>query len=320
VMKSTLNLPKISAIIAIFNQEDSVDQLYTSLNKALETHTEDFEIIFVDDGSVDGTFSKLSQIVARDPRTRLIRMRSSFGESSAIDAGLKSAKGEIIVYFTGRVRVDPRGITGLLKKLEEGNDLVLGWRSPRRDSKLNQIISKAFNYIVKKVSKLKLHDINSGVFVTKKSVLERIPLYGNLNNFIPLLASRQGYKVTEEKIEQLPGSFRQSRYVKEYLQRILDIITVIFLSNYSKKPLHFLGFVGAVFAIAGLGINIYLFIYRFFGFGGIAGRPLLLLGGLLLMVGIQMISIGLIGEMIIFTHAGEIKEYNIEKIISHERE
>ena len=314
-MKSTLNSPRISAVVAIFNQEDSVDQLYTSLNKALETHTEDFEIIFVDDGSVDGTFSKLSQIVARDPKTRLIRMRSSFGESSAIDAGLKSARGELIVYFTGRVRVNPEDVTKLLRKLEEGNDLVLGWRSPRRDSKLNRIISKAFNYIVRMISKLKLHDINSGVFVARRSVLERVPLYGNLNNFIPLLASRQGYKVAEEKVEQLPGSFRQSRYVKEYLQRILDIITVIFLSNYSKKPLHFLGFLGAIFAIAGLGINLYLFIYRIFGFGGIAGRPLLLLGALLLMIGIQMISIGLIGEMIIFTHAGEIKEYNVERII-----
>jgi len=319
-MKSTLNSPRISAVVAIFNQEDSVDQLYTSLNKALETHTEDFEIIFVDDGSVDGTFSKLSQIVARDPKTRLIRMRSSFGESSAIDAGLKSARGELIVYFTGRVRVNPEDVTKLLRKLEEGNDLVLGWRSPRRDSKLNRIISKAFNYIVRMISKLKLHDINSGVFVARRSVLERVPLYGNLNNFIPLLASRQGYKVAEEKVEQLPGSFRQSRYVKEYLQRILDIITVIFLSNYSKKPLHFLGFLGAIFAIAGLGINLYLFIYRIFGFGGIAGRPLLLLGALLLMIGIQMISIGLIGEMIIFTHAGEIKEYNVERIIDHKGE
>ena len=151
--------------------------------------------------------------------------------------------------------------------------------------------------------------------MARRDVLENVPLYGDLNNFIPLLALRQGYKVAEEKIEQMPGKFRQSRYVNDYLQRFLDIITVIFLKNYSKKPLHFLGFVGAIFTIIGGGINLYLFVYRILGFGAIAGRPLLLLGALLLVIGIQMISIGLVGEMVIFTHAKDIKEYNIEKIL-----
>lgn len=313
--KAQFQNDSVSVIIALLNLEDSVELLYDSLTQSLKRYGKDFEIIFVDDGSVDGTFAKLSQIVAKDARAKLIKMRSTFGESSAFDAGLHSAKGNVIVYFTGRVRIDPRDIPKLLKKLEDGSDLVIGWRSPRRDSKLNQIISKLFNFIVRSISKLKLHDVNSGIIVAKRSIFESTPFYGNLNSFLPILASRQGYKVTEEKISQLSGSFRQSRYLKEYLQRALDIITVIFLSNYSKKPLHFLGFVGAVFSLVGLGINIYLFIYRFFGFGGIAGRPLLLLGALLLVIGIQMISIGLIGEMIIFTHAKDIKEYNIEKII-----
>jgi len=305
----------ISAIVTLLNLEDSVDQLYSALKETLGTYTQDFEIILVDDGSVDGTFLKLSRIVAKDSRVKLIRMRSSFGESAAFDAGLKCAKGDVIVYLTGRVRIDPAGITRLLQRIEDNADLVIGWRSPRRDSMLNQIISKLFNYIVRKISKIRLHDINSGIIVAKRGVLKNLPIYGNLNNFLPLLAYRQGYKIAEEKIPQLPGSFRQSRYFKEYLQRLLDIITVIFLTNYSKKPLHFLGFVGAIFAITGLGINIYLFIYRIFQFGGIAGRPLLLLGALLLVIGVQMISIGLIGEMIIYTHAKDIKEYNIEKII-----
>jgi len=316
----SVKYPKISAIVTLLNLEDSVEQIYSSLSQTLEAYGEDFEIVFIDDGSVDGTFTKLSQIADKDARTKVIKMRSTFGEASAVDAGLKATRGDIIIYFTGRVRIDPKDIPALLQKLKAGNDLVIGWRSPRRDSRLNQVVSKLFNYIVRNISKLKLHDVNSGILVTKRSVLERIPLYGNLNNFIPLLASRQGYNVAEEKIGQLAGTFRQSRYVKEYLQRFLDIITVIFLSNYSKKPLHFLGFVGAIFVIVGLGINIYLFIYRIFQFGGIAGRPLLLLGVLLLMIGIQMISIGLIGEMIIFTHAGEIKEYNIEKVIGYSGE
>ncbi|MFQ6113934.1 MAG: glycosyltransferase, partial [bacterium] len=191
----------------------------------------------------------------------------------------------------------------------------IGWRYPRRDPYLNQIISKFFNLMVRWISKIDLVDINSKVFAARREVLENIPIYGNLNVFLPILAARKGFVVTHEKIEQLPGSFRQSKYVTEYFQRLLDIITVIFLTNYSKKPLHFLGFFGLIFTLVGAGMNLYLFIYRVFQFGPIAGRPLLLLGALLLVIGIQMISIGLIGEMIIFTHAKDIKEYTIEEIL-----
>jgi hypothetical protein len=180
---------------------------------------------------------------------------------------------------------------------------------------VNRVVSRLFNWLMQKQANLRLHDINSSVIATYRSVLENITFYGNLNVFIPVLAARQGYKVTEEQIEQLPGTFRKSVHVSEYIQRLLDIITVVFLTKYSKKPLHFLGFFGIVFTIAGLLMNAYLFVYRILGLGGIAGRPLLLLGALLLVIGLQMISIGLIGEMIIYTHAREIKEYNIETVV-----
>jgi len=145
--------------------------------------------------------------------------------------------------------------------------------------------------------------------------LENIQVYGGLSQFVPVLAKKQGYKIAEEKIEQLSGKFRKSRFVSEYLQRSLDILTVLFLTKYSKKPIHFLGFLGGVFTAAGGIIELYLFFYRIFGYGPIAGRPLLLLGALLLVIGFQMVAMGLIGEMISFTHAGDIKEYNIEEIL-----
>ena len=195
-----------------------------------------------------------------------------------------------------------------------GYDLVIGWRYPRQDWKLNRIVSKSFNYVVARLTGLKLHDINSGVFVAKRNVIESLDLYGDLNNFIPILVYKLGYKITEEKIPQKRGTFRKSKYITEYFQRILDILTIIFLTKYSKKPLHFLGLFGIFFTLVGGAIDLYLFVYRIFGFGPIAGRPLLLLGALLFILGIQMISIGLIGEMIIFTHASEIKEYSIENI------
>lgn len=306
---------KTSVIVTVYNFENDIVEVYKTLLAALEKTLKSFEIIFVDDGSEDRTWRRLKDVSSEEWRVKLIRMRTRFDESACFDAGLKQATGENIVFFTARVRINPMHLSNLLRKLDQGYDLVMGWRYPRRDSSLNQVISRAFNWIVKKISKLPLHDTNSGVFVTRRSVLEDVPLYGNLNIFLPILAARKGYKVTDEKIEQLAGSFRKSRYVSEYFQRLLDIVTVIFLTNYSKKPLHFLGFFGLIFALVGAAMNLYLFVYRLFQFGPIAGRPLLLLGALLLVIGIQMISIGLIGEMIIFTHAKEIKEYTIEEIL-----
>ncbi len=308
-------MKKLSVIVSLFNIEDHIEKLYNGLTTFLNNSNRSFELIFVDDGSIDSTYKKIVELSKNNTSVSIIKMRSQFGEASSFTAGLKQSSGDVILYFTARVNINPEYLSQLITKLEEGNDLVVGWRFPRKDSKLNQVISKMFNAITRKISKVKLHDINSGVFVMKREVLDNINVYGDLHNFIPLLAERQGYKVDEAKIEQLPGKFRKSRYLREYLQRLLDIITVIFLTNYSKKPIHFLGFVGALFTLTGAVIEIYLFVYRLLLLGPIAGRPLLLLGALLLVIGIQLISIGLLGEMIIFTHARDIKEYNIEEII-----
>ncbi|MBN1352386.1 glycosyltransferase [candidate division KSB1 bacterium] len=305
----------ISLIISLYNCETSIKELHASLSTSMRNSNTRYEIIYVDDGSTDATYSLLNEIADTDDRVKIIKMRSSFGEASTFDAGVKRAAGDTIVYVTSRVRVAMEGILKLCQKLDDGYDMVVGWRFPRADSSLNQIISRLFNWLTRKMGGLNLHDINSGILVAKREVLENVPIYGSLNRFLPMLAHRQGYKVTEEKIEQLKGLFRQSRYLGEYLQRLLDILTVIFLTKYSKKPIHFLGFVGMLFAIVGIGTNAYLLVYRILGMGPIAGRPLLLVGALFLVIGIQMISIGLIGEMIIYTHARDIKEYNIEKIV-----
>jgi glycosyltransferase involved in cell wall biosynthesis len=305
----------ISAIVILRNLEDDINSIYQGLSRSLLEYGQEYEIIFVDDGSTDRTLYNLMVLTDKDKRTKVVKLRSAFGEASAFDAGLSVSQGDIILYFTGRVHINTQDLPKLLKKIHQGYDLVVGLRYPRRDSHLNQWVSKLFNFVTSRITKLKLNDINSGVFATRKQVLESIPFYGNLNNFIPVMAHKQGFKVSEDRIEQLPAKFDQSWYPKAYVRRFLDLISVIFLGTYSKRPLHFLGFLGAIFAFIGAAINIYLFIYRFFGFGGIAGKPMLLLGALLLVIGIQMISIGLLGEMIIFTHAKSIKEYNIEEII-----
>jgi len=310
----------VSVIIVLYNLAKEVEALYGTLVETLGESGISFELVFVDDGSTDITFEKLNMVARDDTRVRVIRMRSTFGEAAALDAGLRHSTGERICYLSGRVRVNPSEIPRFLDTLDDGYDLVVGWRSPRRDSVLNRMVSWMFNRLVSRVSKQRLHDINSGIIATTRSVLERVSFYGDLDNFIPVMAGQQGYRITETKVEQLPGTFRKSRYPREYVERFLDILTVFFLSRYSKKPIHFLGFLGTIFVLVGAGIEIYLFIYRILQLGGIAGRPLLVLGALLLVIGIQMISIGLLGEMLIFTHAGDMEEYNIQEIINDPKE
>ncbi|MBN1466485.1 glycosyltransferase [candidate division KSB1 bacterium] len=306
--------PLVSVIVAIKNQKEYLEQLNSDLRRMQEDSESSFEIIYVDDGSTDSSWRMLKEIGEKSPNTHLIKLRTAFGESSALEAAMESALGDWIVFYTSRVRVNARDLSRLVDRLAHA-DVVVGARFPRRDSGLNQFVSKIFNRITNKIAKLDLRDINSGVFAVRRDVLERVPFYGALNSFLPLLASRQGYKVVEEPVEQLPGKFDQSLKAKDYVRRFLDLISVVFLSRYSKKPLHFLGFGGAIMAVVGAAIDLYLFIYRILGFGGIAGRPILLLGTVCLVIGLQMIAIGLLGEMIIFTHARQIREYNIEEIV-----
>lgn len=306
--------PLVSVIVAIKNQKEYLEQLDSDLRAMQDESSETFEIIYVDDGSTDGSWRKLKEIGKQSNNTRIIKLRTAFGESSVLEAALESAVGDRIIFYTSRVRVNAKHLGRLVKKLELA-DVVIGVRFPRRDSHLNQTVSNLFNKITNKISKLNLQDINSGVIAVRREVLDRVPVYGALNSFLPVLASRQGYKVAEESVEQLPGKFDQSLKPKDYIRRLLDLISVVFLSRYSKKPLHFLGFGGAILAAIGAVIDLYLFVYRILGIGGIAGRPMLLLGTVFLVIGLQMIAVGLLGEMIIFTHARNIREYNIEEII-----
>ncbi|MBN1893400.1 glycosyltransferase [bacterium] len=309
----TARLP-LTVILHVYNMEKDVDGLYRQIQDAVMERRH--ELVFVDDGSQDGSYDRLSAIARKNPAVRLVRMRTRFGESAALDAALEHSTGNRIIFISGRVRPDVSRLPRLLAALDSGQDFVIGWRHPRRDSRINRLISRIFNSMVSRMSKIRLHDINSGIFATRRQVLEKLTFYGDLFDFLPVLAAQQGYRVTEEKIGQLEGEFRISRYPGEYLQRLLDMITVFFLSRYAKKPIHFMGFLGTLFFLVGFAIEGYLLIYRVFQMGPIAGRPLLILGALLLVIGIQMISIGLIGEMIIFTHAGEIEEYNIEEVIN----
>jgi len=293
----------VSVVLTSNNTSEALSRQNRGIVESLEGAGLSYEIIQV---SENGSAAKDNTEVY---------LKQSFKESEALKRGVKKAKGDIVAYIIGRVNIDTAGLNVLVEKVKSGTDMVVGYRTPRMDSKLNQFVSRVFNCITRKLTGLKLHDLNSGVIVAKKEIYKKLPMYGDLDKFIPILAFRKGYKVTEEKVAQMPGTYRQSFYVKDFINRMLDIITVIFLVKYSKKPLHLMGLFGLIFAVIGGGISMYLFIYRITGMGGIAGRPLLLLGVLLLLIGIQMISIGLLGEMIIFTHARDVEEYDIDEIV-----
>jgi glycosyltransferase involved in cell wall biosynthesis len=304
-----------SIVIAVKNQQDYLPILNVDLHDMLKQSGQDFEIIYVDDGSTDDTWKILLDINKSSLHTHIVKLRTSFGESSVLQAALESAHGNRIVFYTSRVRANAKDLGRLITRLDEDADVVIGVRHPRRDSGLNKFVSRSFNKLTNRLTNLDLQDINSGVIAMRREVLDDVPFYGALNTFLPVLAHHQGYRIAEEQVEQLPGHFDQSLKPKDYIRRALDMISVIFLSKYSKKPLHFLGFFGMIFTVLGAGIDLYLFFYRLLGFGGIAGRPMLLLGTVLLVIGLQMIAIGLLGEMIIFTHARQIREYNIETVI-----
>jgi dolichol-phosphate mannosyltransferase len=300
----------VSVVLTANNTREAIEKQSLGIVESLQRAGLSYEIIQISENGHAG-----DGISAEGGAIYGIQLKHNFMESEALKVGVKKARGKIIVYIIGRVNVDTAGINTLIEKVKAGSDMVVGYRVPRSDSKLNQCVSRMFNFLTRRLTGLKLHDINSGVIVARREVYDKVPMYGDLDKFIPILAHRNGYKVEEEKIGQLPGTYRKSFYVKEYINRLLDIITVIFLANYAKKPLHLMGFFGLILAVIGMGINIYLFIYRITGMGGIAGRPLLLLGVLLLLIGIQMISIGLLGEMIIFTHARDVEDYDIEEIV-----
>jgi glycosyltransferase involved in cell wall biosynthesis len=300
----------VTVVLAANNTRESIDRQSRGIVDSLEGAGYTYEII-----KISGNGNSYKPTSIDDTMDKNVHLKRDFKESEALKAGLKGASGEIVAYIVGRVNVDTKNLAGLVDKVRGGSDMVVGYRLPRRDSLLNRLVSKLFNLISRFVTGLNLHDLNSGVIVARREVYRRMPMYGDLDKFIPILAHRHGFKVTEEKIEQMPGAYRQSFYLNDYINRFLDIITVIFLVKYSKKPLHLMGFFGLIFAGIGMVINIYLFIYRITGMGGIAGRPLLVLGVLLLLIGIQMISIGLLGEMIIFTHARDLEDYEIEEIV-----
>ena len=293
----------LSVVVPVFNEERSVELLFDEVRATLEPLEREWEVVFVDDGSADGSFAALTRLHAREPsHVRVVRLRRNFGKSAALAAGFRQARGDVIATLDADGQDDPVEIPRLLAKLDEGFDLVSGWKTRRRDRWTRRALSHVFNFVTGRISGVRLHDMNSGLKAYRAEVVKGLALYGELHRFIPVLAHYRGYRVAEIPVNHRPREHGRSRYgLERYLRGFFDLITVTFMGRYRYRPLHLFGGLGLALGVVGLVVCLYLTILWFTG-EAIGHRPLLTLGVLLVVVGMQFLSLGLIGELVTSHH------------------
>ncbi len=296
-------MKNLSLVIPVFNEAKSLPELYQEIVHELENlqPAPPFEIVFADDGSWDSTLSLLHELQAQDPRIHIVSLRRNFGKSAALSAGFKIAKGDIIITLDADLQDQPSEIPKLLEHLDEGFDLVSGWKSPRCDVWSKRLASRIFNFFTALLTGVPLHDVNSGFKAYRRAVIEEIRVYGEMHRYIPVLASYRGFRVGEVGVKHSPRKHGKSKYGASRLAGgFLDLLTVIILTRYNSKPLHAFGILGLILLIVGFLIELYLSIGWLRG-NWISDRPVFLLGILLLIVGIQFIFFGLLAEMIAYS-------------------
>ncbi len=290
---------KISVIIPAYNEKQSLPILLDEIEGALSGKFE-YEIIVIDDGSTDGSFELLQKRAKLDGKIRVTRFLRNYGKSAALSEGFKRAQGDYIITLDSDLQDDPNEIPRLIEILESGYDLVSGWKKNRRDPFSKRIPSKFFNFITRILTGIKLHDFNCGLKAYRKSVVKSLDIYGGMHRYIPVLVGKKGYKVTETVVNHRQRKYGTTKFGRErYFHGLFDLMTVLFLNRYTRKPLHFFGIFGLISFISGLGIDVWVLFLKY-GLGEPFQKhmALLVFGVLLLILGVQFISIGLLGEMI----------------------
>ncbi len=302
---------KISLVIPLYNEEESVVPLSHEIRKALSKINVDYEVILIDDGSTDLSLQKLKEISRTDNRFKYISFRKNYGKSAALHVGFRAASGDAVITMDADLQDDPHEIHYLLDKLDEGYDLCSGWKRKRQDPFLKKISSKFFNFVTRMISGIKIHDFNCGLKAYRKSVIESVKVYGELHRYIPVLAKWQGYKITESPVQHHPRRYGKTKFgISRFFKGFIDLITVIFVTRYIKRPMHFFGFLGAIAFLAGFGVLGYLTVLWIQG-EALSNRPMLFLGMLLIIVGTQLFAVGLLGEVIAHNSMDE-REYVIK--------
>ena len=305
----------ISVIIPVSERHDSALELFTEYRQALDATGRSYEVLYVLDGRFPNLLAELEELRAAGNGIRIITLAQSFGEAAALSVAFDHVRGRILLTLPAYFQVEPAEIPRLIDGLD-GCDMVIGRRWPRKDSGYKQLQTKAFHGLLRYVAGCSFHDLGCGARAFDRRVIEEIALYGDQHRFLPVLAEKQGFRVVEQDIGQSNRDAAPGVYPSGvYLRRVLDILTVFFLVKFTKKPLRFFGLIGSsLFALGGITLLIVVIQRLFFGVD-LADRPALLLSSLFVVLGIQLFALGLIGELIIFTHAREIKEYTIEQIL-----
>ena len=304
---------KISFVIPALNEAESLPELIDGIRNNLPEGSE-YEIIVVNDGSTDNTVEVMRGIAAEDPDVHCISFRKNCGKAAALEAGFHNSTGEIVITMDGDLQDDPTEIPNFIKKLDEGYDLVSGWKKDRKDPLEKRLPSKVFNGVVSRMSGVRLHDFNCGFKAYRRPVVDAIDLYGELHRYIPCLAARKGFRITEIPVHHNKRRFGRSKYgLERYLHGLLDALTVNFLQRFEEQPMYLFGRFGLLSIVIGLIICVYLSVLWLMG-QPIGHRPLLLLGVLLVVAGLQLFSLGLLGELLVkMNHRKKYDESHIKE-------
>ena len=308
---------KLSFIIPVLNEAENIEQLYKEI--IVETTGYDYEIIFIDDGSTDESYKLLLKLADSDQKVKIIKFRRNFGKAAALQIGFTAATGEIVFTMDSDLQDNPREIKTFLKRMAEGYDLVSGWKKKRHDPLGKRLASKLFNFITALFFRLRLHDFNCGFKAYRLQVVKELDIYGEMHRYIPALAAAKGFKTGEVEVEHRPRVFGKSKYGRErFFRGFFDLLTVKLITNYVRSPLYLFGGLGVILSVIGVLIGIYLSYLKLFGGMPLYNRPLLFMSILLIMVGLQFFSIGLIGELIVNQSRRRGREDNIsvEKTIN----
>lgn len=308
--------PELSIVVPLYNEEQNLGPLHSELTEVLRKLGRAYEIILVNDGSTDGSVAVLEELAMTDPAVKVLHLRRNFGKAVALSAGFQEARGNIIVTLDADLQDNPVEIPKFVAGIESGYDLVSGWKYIRRDPLSKTLPSRIFNKVVSLTTGLPLHDFNCGFKAYSRNLVDSLRIYGELHRYIPALAHGEGFRVTEIKVDHRPRKFGRSKYGWErYIRGFLDLLTVLFIIRYTKKPLHLFGSVGLLLMVLGFGINAYLAVLWMLG-NAIGHRPLLSLGILLMVLGVQFVSTGLLGEMLIHMQKHDCESYVSRRLSS----
>ena len=289
----------VSVVIPMYNEEESIAELFARIKSVMTELDKEFEVIFVDDGSDDKSALVAKQLYTDDSRAKLVEFRKNYGKAAGLAAGFKMAEGDFVITMDADLQDDPKEISNLLAKLNEGFDLVSGWKKVRHDPFIKTQTSKVYNYFTSLFSGIRLHDFNCGLKAYRRQVVKTMNIYGELHRYLPVIAHRNGYKVTEIPVTHHARKYGYSKYgMARFTRGAFDLLTITFLTRYKKRPLHLFGSWGLLSTFAGFVILTILAVQKLLFDAHLSRRPLLFLGLLLVIVGVQFFSIGLLGEMI----------------------